>query len=56
VRGHAPGQIVVWDRHEFDLRLAGYFELAERYGIRVVGSADAGYDPQAAYEKPLLGG
>ena len=53
--GMPPDHIVVWDRHGFDLRLAGYFELAERYGIRVAGSADVGYDPQAAYEKPLLG-
>jgi hypothetical protein len=53
--GMPPDHIVVWDRHGFDLRLAGYFELAERYGIRVAGSADRGYDPQTAYEKPLLG-
>jgi hypothetical protein len=53
--GLAPGQIIVWDKHEFDLRRAGFFELGERLGIRVVGSADTGYDPQVAYEKPLLG-
>ena len=53
--GLPAGQIVVWDKHEFDLRLAGYFHLANRYGIRVEGSADAGYDAQVAYEKPLLG-
>jgi hypothetical protein len=53
--GLPPGQIVVWDKHEYDLRLAGYFALAQRYGIRVAGSADAGYDPEVAYEKPLLG-
>jgi hypothetical protein len=53
--GLPPSQIVVWDKNEFDLRLAGYFEFEERYGIRVAGSADAGYDPRVAYEKPLLG-
>jgi hypothetical protein len=53
--GVAPGQVVIWDKHEFDLRRAGYFELGERYGVRVAGSVDAGYDPQVAYEKPLLG-
>ena len=53
--GIRPDHIVIWDKHGFDLRLAGYYELEDRYGIRVAGSADAGYDPQTAYEKPLLG-
>lgn len=53
--GLPPTNIVIWDRHRFDLRLAGYFDLAARYGIRVEGSTDAGYDSQVAYEKPLLG-
>jgi hypothetical protein len=48
-------QIVVWDKHLSDLRLAGFFALAERYGVRVAGSAEAGYDEKAFYEAPLLG-
>jgi hypothetical protein len=52
-----PQQIIVWDKHVGDLRRAGYFELANRYGIRVVGSAAAGYDESRTncYETPLLG-
>jgi hypothetical protein len=53
--GVPPKQIVVWDRHLSDLRLAGFFELAERYGVRVAGSAEAGYDEKAFYETALLG-
>jgi hypothetical protein len=51
-----PAQrIVVWDRHLDDLRRAGYFRLAERYGVRVAGSAEAGYDEKTYYETALLG-
>jgi hypothetical protein len=53
--GLPPGQIVVWDRQTVDLRLAGYFDLAERYHIRVAGSAQAGYDEKTFYDTPLLG-
>jgi hypothetical protein len=48
-------QILVWDQHLSDLRLAGFFDLADRYGIRVAGSAEAGYDQAKFYETPLLG-
>jgi hypothetical protein len=37
------------------LRLAGYFDLATRYGVRAAGSAQAGYDEKVFYERPLLG-
>lgn len=50
-----PRQILVWDKHRADLRRAGYFDLAQRYGIRVEGSALAGYDPNQFYETSLLG-
>jgi hypothetical protein len=53
--GLPPKQIVVWDRHTVDLRLAGYFELASRFGVRVAGSAEAGYDEKVYYDSPLLG-
>jgi hypothetical protein len=48
-------QIVIWDKHLADLRSAGLFSLAERYGVRVAGSAEAGYDDRFAYDKELLG-
>jgi hypothetical protein len=53
--GLPPKQILVWDKHLADLRTAGFFELAERYGIRVAGSAEEGYDEKKFYETALLG-
>lgn len=53
--GLPPGQIVVWDRLEIDLRLAGFFNLAERLGIRCAGSVRAGYDESNYYDTPLIG-
>ena len=53
--GLPAGHIVIWDKSETDLRLAGFFELADRYGIRVAGSARAGYDEKTFYDTPLIG-
>jgi hypothetical protein len=53
--GLPPKQIVVWDKRLADLRQAGFFELAGRYGVRIAGSAEAGYDDQTFYETALLG-
>jgi hypothetical protein len=47
--------IIVWDRRVIDLRLAGFFDLQERFGIRVMGSVEAGYDDKTFYETALLG-
>jgi hypothetical protein len=53
--GLTPKHIIVWDRETVDLRLAGFFDLAERYGIRVAGSAQAGWDHKIFYESEILG-
>ena len=53
--GLPPKNIIVWDRMSVDLRLAGFFDLADRYGIRVAGSVQAGFDPATFYESELLG-
>ncbi len=53
--GIPPRHIILWDRQSIDLRLAGYFEFEERFGIRVAGSIEAGYDDKTFYETPLLG-
>jgi hypothetical protein len=53
--GFSPQHLIVWDRRISDLRLAGYFELAEKYQVRVAGSQEAGYDPEVFYSTPLLG-
>ncbi len=53
--GLPPKHIIIWDKHRSDLRLAGFFDLADRYGVRVAGSAESGYDDKAFYETSLLG-
>lgn len=54
--GVPPHNIIVWDRHSIELRLAGFYELQRRFGIRVAGSVEAGYDEMTqAYDSPLLG-
>jgi uncharacterized protein (DUF362 family) len=53
---HVPANhIIIWDRRLADLRHAGYGRLAARYGVRLEGSWDAGYDEKAFYETALLG-
>ncbi|HMJ91379.1 MAG TPA: DUF362 domain-containing protein [Candidatus Acidoferrum sp.] len=50
-----PTNIIVWDFRYSDLRRAGFSELAERYGVRVAGSLDTGWDENVFYESALLG-
>jgi hypothetical protein len=53
--GSPPKHIVIWDKQATDLRLAGYFDLGERYGVRVAGSAQAGYDLTNSYDSSIIG-
>jgi hypothetical protein len=55
--GVRNSNIIVWDRQRADLRRAGFMELAERYHVRVEGSANAGFDEQTFYspDNPILG-
>jgi hypothetical protein len=55
--GLPPKNIIVWDREITDLRLAGFSELAKQYGIRIAGSAQAGWDEKTFYDpdSPILG-
>jgi hypothetical protein len=53
--GLNPRQITVWDRRLGELRQAGYFDLAERLGVRIAGALEAGYDEKQYYETALLG-
>jgi Domain of unknown function (DUF362) len=53
--GVSAKRIVVWDRSLGDLKLAGFNDLSKRYGIRLAGSAQAGYDSRAFYETAFLG-
>jgi hypothetical protein len=47
--GLPPTNIIIWDKHTYDLRDAGFFDLAAQLGVRVAGSAEAGYDPTNFY-------
>lgn len=53
--GLPPKNIVIWDKQLVDLRIAGYFELAQRYGVRISSAASAGWDDKTYYENSLLG-
>jgi hypothetical protein len=58
--GLPPRHIVIWDRRISDLRNAGYFDLSNRFGVRIVGSVQEGYDDGHAelarpYESALMG-
>ena len=48
--GVPPQHIVIWDRQEDELRAAGFFKLGAQLGVRVAGSAEAGYDPTNFYQ------
>jgi hypothetical protein len=52
-----PTNLIIWDKQRADLRRAGFMDLAARHGVRVEGSANAGYDEQTAYtpERPVPG-
>ena len=41
--------IVIWDSQLTELRLAGFSELAAKYGVRLAGSTQAGYDEKTFY-------
>ncbi len=47
--GLPPSHIVIWDKHDYDLRDAGYLDLAAKLGVRAAGSAETGYDPTNFY-------
>jgi hypothetical protein len=55
--GLPPDHIIIWDKHEDDLRTAGFFKLAKQLNVRVAGAAEAGYDPTNFYlpDGPIIG-
>jgi len=53
--GISRNQIVIWDRRSIDLRLAGYYELAEKHKVGIAGAVEAGYDRDVSYATPLIG-
>lgn len=55
--GVPPRNIVIWDRQRAELRKAGFMEVAEKHGVRVEGSVNAGFDEGTSYspERPVPG-
>jgi len=53
--GIPPRHIIIWDKRESDLRTAGFFDLAQRLGVRAAGGEESGYDPNTFYDSPLIG-
>lgn len=53
--GVPTNKVIVWDRYAAHLRHAGFYELQSRYGIRVEGAVEAGFDPQTSYDTALIG-
>lgn len=47
--------VVVWDKQSTDLRQAGFYDLEQRYGVRIAGSFQAGYDLSNCYTSPIIG-
>ena len=46
-----PAQhIIIWDKHNDNLRAAGFFKLSAQLGVRVAGCMEAGYDPTNFYQ------
>ncbi|MFZ0827665.1 MAG: hypothetical protein WAO02_09610 [Verrucomicrobiia bacterium] len=48
--GVPPQHIVIWDKHESDLRAAGFFKVGAQLGVRVAGCDETGYDPATFYQ------
>ena len=55
--GVPGGHIVIWDKHDEDLRDAGFYQLAESLGVRVAGAVEAGFDTNVFYlpDSPVIG-
>ena len=58
--GLPSNHIVIWDKQLSDLKNARFTEVSERYGVRLAGSAQEGWDPggdekSRPYDTPLLG-
>lgn len=47
--------IIIWDKRIADLGAAGYYDLADRYNVRIAGSTSTGWDAKTYYDNPLVG-
>ncbi|HZF00753.1 MAG TPA: hypothetical protein VE344_02555 [Methylomirabilota bacterium] len=55
--GIPKNHILIWDKHEADLRAAGFIALGRQLGVRVADCAQTGYDPTNFYlpDSPVIG-
>lgn len=53
--GTPADHIIIWDKRQFDLRIAGYDALAREFGVRLAGSSDDGYDDAVFYDNAIPG-
>lgn len=53
--GFPASQILIWDKRRYDLRSAGWPELADKLGVRCLAASEIGWDASKYYENPLLG-
>jgi uncharacterized protein (DUF362 family) len=53
--GMRATNIVIWDKHLWELRLNGFDDVAQKYHVRLAGAAEAGFDPKVYYDNALLG-
>ena len=55
--GIPANKIIIWDKHEEDLRTAGFFRLANQLGVQVAGAVESGYDTNTFYlpDSPVSG-
>jgi len=53
--GHPAHKIIIWARQLSSLRAAGYLSLRDRFGVRVAGARETGYDGDTYYESSIIG-
>lgn len=53
--GIPKANIIIWDRARVDMQLAGYEDMAARYGVRMEAAFTAGWDSKVFYESSIIG-
>jgi len=53
--GHPSSNVLIWDRHLTDLRLAGFETLAKKLNVRISSAGKEGFDLEVFYENPIIG-
>lgn len=48
-------RIWIWDRRLAHLKAAGFVDVAERFGVRVAGSTETGFDEKVSYDTSVVG-